>query len=249
MTYYAARNPYRNSTGGLNLPPSPPRTQIIVPVRPPSPADSNCSSCDDSSLPLNTPWSGTPTSSQQQLQTERICTRTTRRRLSTHSEGRSGHFERHSGHSEGRPASLVIRQGQHISGGPLSAPPRERQMYHSDRSSRTLIVPASSSERHRRSASTTSRGSYSKYHHGIEHFDEDFNDGSSEVRRRGRTRFPRKLVSREAVEELGLPWTEEHDGAVVVLRALDRSEIERLVDLTEEIRRESTVFLTFLTLS
>lgn len=98
-------------------------------------------------------------------------------------------------------------------------------------------------ETRRRSAS---RGGYTKYHHGIEHFDDDSYVGGSDVGRRGRTRFPRKLVNREAVEEMGLPWTEEHDGAIIVLRALDRTEIERLVDLTEEIRRESTVFSTFL---
>lgn len=252
MTYYAAQNPYRNSTGGLNLSShsrSPPRTQIIIPVRPPSPAHSDCSSCEGS-LPLNTPWSDTPTSSGPHLQDERhhqgerICTRTTRR-MSIHSEG--GHHH--------RPDPLVIRgESRYVSSAPLSAPLQERRTYRTDHSARTLIVPSSSMERSRRSTSTehhrraasTSRTSYSKYHHGIEQFDEEYNDGTT-VGRRGRTRFPRRLVSREAVEQLGLPWTEEHDGAIVVLRALDRTEIERLVDLTEEVRRESTVFLSFLT--
>lgn len=246
MSYYAAQNPYRNSTGGLNLGRSPPRTQIIIPVRPPSPADSACSSCD-SSLPLNTPWSGSGT---QLDQTERICTRT--RRLSTHSEGRhsdghhmDGHHHLDSHHDRGRPAPLIIRQGG--GPGPLSAPLAQHRGYHSEHSRQALVVPASSIDRHR--SASRSRSGYTKYHHAIEHLnDESFEVGSvgSEVGRRGRTRFPRKLVSKEAVEEMGLPWSEESDGALVVLRALDRTEIERLVDLTEEIRRESTVFLSFL---
>lgn len=231
-SYYTAQNPYRNSTGGLNLSRSPPRTQILVPVRPPSPAESTCSSCD-ASLPLNTPWSGSGTHlDQQQQQHERVCTRT--RRLSTHSEG--------------RPAPIIIRgPSQRVSPGPLSAPLAERRSYHSDYSGHALMVPASSMDRHRSASGNRSvtRG-YSKHYHGIEQFDDDSVETSSDVGRRGRTRFPRKLVNKEAVEEMGLPWTEEHDGALVILRALDRTEIERLVDLTEEIRRESTVFLSFL---
>ncbi|KAI5838718.1 hypothetical protein DFP73DRAFT_616657 [Morchella snyderi] len=237
MAYYAAQNPYRNSTGGLNLGRSPPRTQILVPVRPPSPADSTCSSCD-SSLPLNTPWSGSGT---QLDQTERVCTRT--RRLSTHSEGRhsdgrhmDGHHNIDGHHDRGRPAPLIIRQGG--GPGPLSAPLAQHRGYRSDRSAQTLIVPASSIDRHR--SASRSRSGYTKYHHAIEHFnDESLEVGSvgSDVGRRGRTRFPHRLVSKEAVEEMGLPWSEESDGALVVLRALDRTEIERLVDLTGEIRR------------
>lgn len=232
-TYYAARNPYRNSTGGLNLNSSPDsrRTQIIIPVRPSSPADSDCSSCD-SSLHLNTPWSSTPAGLSIHLDTERDSTT----RNQYHLEGR---------HSEGHLAPLVINSSQHISSAPRSAPLREHQGY-----DRTLITPASSSTDRYRSASTGHRRSastsYTKYHHNIEHLEDEFRGDSSDIGRRGRTRFPRRLVSREAVEELGLPWSEEHDGAIVVLRALDRTEIDQLVGLAAEIRRESTVFLSFL---
>ncbi|KAF8467678.1 hypothetical protein BDZ91DRAFT_121627 [Kalaharituber pfeilii] len=54
--------------------------------------------------------------------------------------------------------------------------------------------------------------------------------------RPGTTRFPRKLVNKDAVKQMGLPFEEERGGAIVVPSALPRSEIERLVELTESIR-------------
>jgi len=53
--------------------------------------------------------------------------------------------------------------------------------------------------------------------------------------RRGTTRFPRKLVNKEAVEQAGLSF-EEDNGFIIVLRALPRQEIEYLVESTESIR-------------
>lgn len=149
-------------------------------------------------------------------------------------------------HSEGRPMPLIVDRSRLVDSAPRSAPLREHRVYH-DRSNHAVITPASSNDRYR-SLSTghnRARSSYTRYHHNIEHLDDGEFEGTSDTRRRGRTRFPRKLVNKEAVEELGLPWSEEHDGAIVVLQALDRTEIDRLVDLTKEIQRESTVFLSF----
>lgn len=150
-------------------------------------------------------------------------------------------------HSEGRPMPLIIDRSRLVDSAPRSAPLREHRVYH-DRSNHAIITPASSGD-HYRSLSTghnRARSTYTKFHHNIEHLDDEITDGGADVghRGRGRTRFPRRLVNKAAVEELGLPWSEEHDGAIVVLRALNRTEIDQLVDLTTEIRRESTVFLS-----
>jgi len=53
----------------------------------------------------------------------------------------------------------------------------------------------------------------------------------------GRTRFPESLVSRDAVEELGYPFAVEESGGITVLQALDQPDIDRLVELTQEIER------------
>lgn len=53
---------------------------------------------------------------------------------------------------------------------------------------------------------------------------------------RGTTRFPRKLVNKEAVKQANLPYEEDRNGNIIVLRGLPRSEIEHLVELTESIR-------------
>jgi hypothetical protein len=58
-----------------------------------------------------------------------------------------------------------------------------------------------------------------------------------ELPRHGRTRFPKKLVSRRACEEKGLPYKIEDNGDLTVLQALGQPEIDALVALTEEIRR------------
>lgn len=156
------------------------------------------------------------------------------RRLSVHSERGS------------RPVLVIDHSARLADSAPRSAPIRENRLYHGY-SNNMVITPAFSGDRHRSHSTGNDRAhsSYTRFHHNIEHLDAESGDPSPDVGRRGRTRFPRRLVNKEAVEELGLPWSEEHDGAIVVLRALDRTEIDRLVDLTIEIQRESTVFLSF----
>ncbi|RPB02030.1 hypothetical protein L873DRAFT_1674942 [Choiromyces venosus 120613-1] len=253
MSHYAARtvNPYRGSTGALVMHPSPPRNSHMGPVNPPSPAESSCSSCD-SSLPLNTPWSGTPTSSMTSLSTHPHH-HSRSRRQSINDGVRIVEAPRVS--SDGRPAPLIIHRQP-----PVPSPPqtsrslnayrtesRAHGTYHGENSPRTLIVPASShSDRDRRrrdsmsgplSARTLASHGYTRYYKSIDIHDDHEGNSEGGIGRGGRTRFPRKLVNKEAVEEMGLPWTEDSEGCVVVLRALNRTQIERLADLTEEIRR------------
>lgn len=259
MSRYAGRtvNPYRGSTGTLARAPSPVRNNHVVPVNPPSPTESTCSSCDGS-LPLNTPWSGTPTSSMTSIPPAH------------HQQHRHGHQRRQSisdgvriveapprMSTDGRPAPLIIHKQ------PMPSPPqtsrslnayhnesRSHGTYRSDHSPHSLIVPASSiSDRDRRqrrdsisgplSARTLASHGYTRYFNSVDI--QDDHEGNTDGGRRGRTRFPRKLISKEAAEEMRLPWTEDPDGCIVVLQALGRNEISRLVDLTEEIRRECTV--------
>ncbi|PWW73492.1 hypothetical protein C7212DRAFT_359604 [Tuber magnatum] len=255
MSRYADRNvnPYRGSTGTLVMPPSPPRSSRMVPVNPPSPAESTCSSCD-SSLPLNTPWSATtPTSSMTSVTAHHPHRHGRPRGRSFNDGARIVGAPRMS--PDGRPSPLVIHR-KHL--GP-SPPPTSRSLsayrtesrahgtYRGDHSPRTLIVPASSnSDRDRRrrdsmsgplSARTLASHGYTRYYKSISIQDDHEGNADGGIGRQGRTRFPRKLVSKEAVEEMGLPWTEDPDRCLVVLRALDATKIEELVDLTEEIRR------------
>ncbi|PUU81306.1 hypothetical protein B9Z19DRAFT_1122334 [Tuber borchii] len=253
MSHYAGRtvNPYRGSTGTLARAPSPVRNNHVVPVNPPSPTESTCSSCDGS-LPLNTPWSGTPTSSMTSIPTHHQHHRQSRQRRQSIGDGVRivGAPPRMS--TDGRPSPLIIHKQ------PMPSPPptsrslnayhnesRSRSAYRSDHSPHTLIVPASSkSDRDRRrrdsmsgplSARTLASHGYTRYYNSVDI--QDDHEGNTDGGRRGRTRFPRKLINKEAAEEMGLPWTEDPDGCIVVLQALGRNEISRLVDLTEEIRR------------
>ena len=70
--------------------------------------------------------------------------------------------------------------------------------------------------------------SWSTYHHEI-----DIKEDSS---RRGSTRIPRKYVNKEALQQMSLLYEEDRSGALIVLKALTRPEIEHLVELTEYIR-------------
>lgn len=156
--------------------------------------------------------------------------------------------------ADSRPSPIVIHRP------PVPSPPptsrslnayqtesRSHNAYRSDHSPRTLIVPASSnSDRDRRrrdsmsgplSARTLASHGYTRYFNSIDIRDDHEGNADGGIGRRGRTKFPRKIVSKEAAEEMGLPWTQDPDGCIVVLQALGRTEIERLVDLTEEIRR------------
>lgn len=95
-----------------------------------------------------------------------------------------------------------------------------------------------------RDRSVSRRGSdrnsyFGQYEHSVDVADDL--DRGHDFPRRGRTKFPSKLVDREAVEELHYPYTEEHDGTIVVLQALGRPEIEELMTRTEELRRTYTV--------
>jgi len=260
MSYYAGRtaNPYRASTGTLARPPSPTRNTQMVSVNPPSPTESTCSSCD-SSLPLNTPWSETPTSSMPSVSTHHQHHRHSRPRRQSISDGVRIVEAPHRMSADGRPSPIVIHRQPPVP----SPPPTSRSLnayhtdsrshgaYRSDHSPRTLIVPASSnSDRDRRrrdsmsgplSARTLASHGYTRYYNSIDIRDDHEGNADGGIGRRGRTKFPRKIVSKEAVEEMGLPWTQDPDGCVVVLQALGRTEIGRLVDLTEEIRREYTV--------
>ncbi|KAG0133497.1 hypothetical protein HOY82DRAFT_604601 [Tuber indicum] len=250
MSHYAVHtvNPYRGSTGTLAMPHSAPRSGQMVPINPPSPAESSCSSCD-SSLPLNTPWSGTPTSSTTSVSTHHHPHHSSRPRRQSISDGvRIVEAPRMS--ADGRPPPIVVHRRPPVP----SPPPTSRSLnaYHTEsrahgtyRGDRALLVPASSGRDRRRrdsmsgplSAGALASHGYTRYYKSIDIQDDHEGNADGGIGRRGRSRFPRKLVSKEAVEEMGLPWTEDLDGCIVVLRALGRTEIERLVDLTEEIRR------------
>jgi len=67
---------------------------------------------------------------------------------------------------------------------------------------------------------------------------EDRDDHRGERTRPGTTRFPRKFVNREAVEEAGWPFEEDREtGAIVVFKALAKKEIDALVERTSYIRK------------
>ncbi len=205
---------YRNSTGSLLRP-------RHHGARPHSPSESVCSECYGNSLPLNTPWS----SSESSLGSSR-----SRRRSSVRGE-RPLMLSR--AHSPPRP--LIVQKPRAPSPPPSTAYTKER----------SVIVPSSSISRRRRADSVSSYNAKERRSGHYERYRKDINvseyEPDHDVPRKGRTKFPKKLVKREAVEELGYPFQQNEDGAIIVLQALGRHEIEELVDLTEEIRRECTV--------
>ncbi|RPA85323.1 hypothetical protein BJ508DRAFT_322766 [Ascobolus immersus RN42] len=67
---------------------------------------------------------------------------------------------------------------------------------------------------------------------------DDRDDHREERTRPGTTRFPRKFVNRDAVEEAGWPFEEDREtGAIVVFKALSKKEIDSLVERTSHIRK------------
>jgi hypothetical protein len=176
---------------------------------------------EDTSMPINTPYSTPPSSASGSV---------ARRRRPSISEPRSksSHHHRERAASPQRP--VVHQRAQSRPGSRERGADRDRHGSGSGRS--TLVVPASSSS-HRRSRSDTTN--YST------HIGRYYEAYTKAVDQRGRTRFPRKLISREAVEQKKYPYTIENDGAITVLQALNQAEIDALVTLTEEIQREYTV--------
>lgn len=205
MTFYPAPNPYRASTGSM-------------PIRAPhspnrSRFEETCGSCgssytDEHLLHLNTPFSGTPSASATSLQPP---------------PPHSYHHRRVSNSGSG------IEPGQVLTRYPNGA---------------LVLEPATSSygthggERRRRSSiSAQSSASIPRTHarRPFASYQQEIDIQEENTVRRGTTRFPRKLVNKEAVQKAGLPF-EEGDGTIIVLRALPRSEIEHLVEMTESIR-------------
>lgn len=186
----------------------------------PSPNDPACPSChyEDSTLPLNTPFSTPPTSSAGSSATRR------RRRSSVAEQLRP-----------------ILKEPPVVVQGHIRDPTLGRSDRHGHHeSSRALVVPASS-HGHRRSRSETSystrSGRYYEAHQRA--VTQGYHDAGRDLPHHGRTRFPKKLVSREAAEAKKYPYSVEEDGAITVEKALGQPEIEALVALTEEIRRRS----------
>lgn len=178
----------------------------------------------DSSLPLNTPWSppGSTSSSGPS------------RRPRGSSTSEHSHHHHHSAHSPSR-APIIIQ----------SQPVEYRSHGESGSSRSTLVVPASSGHRRSRSDTTNYSTHIGRYYDSYQRAQAEAADAAAAASapRSGRTRFPKRLVSREAAEEKGYAFSLEDD-AVTVLQALTPAEIDALVTLTEEIRRESTVVVT-----
>lgn len=204
MTFYPApANPYRASTGSmpLRIPHSPNRSKF----------EETCDSCgssytDEHLLPINTPFSGTPSASAASL----------------HPPSAHSHHPRRVSNAGIEPGKVLTR---YHNGALVLEPATSSYGTHGGerrrRSSISAPSPASVPRSH-------ARRSWASYQQEI-----DIQEENSI--RRGTTRFPRKLVNKEAVQQAGLPF-EEGNGTIVVLRALPRSEIEHLVEMTESIR-------------
>lgn len=204
MTFYPApSNPYRASTGSmpLRIPHSPNRSKF----------EETCDSCgssytDEHLLPINTPFSGTPSASAANL----------------HPPSPHSHHPRRVSNTGIEPGKVLTR---YHNGALVLEPATSSYGTHGGERRRRSSISAPSPAAVPRSHA---RRSWASYHQEI-----DIQEENSI--RRGTTRFPRKLVNKEAVQQAGLPF-EEGNGTIVVLRALPRSEIEHLVEMTESIR-------------
>lgn len=68
--------------------------------------------------------------------------------------------------------------------------------------------------------------------------DVDRDEHRGERARPGTTKFPRKFVNRDAVEEAGWPFEEDREtGAIIVFKALSKKEIDALVERTSHLRK------------
>ncbi|TGZ82018.1 hypothetical protein EX30DRAFT_212933 [Ascodesmis nigricans] len=130
---------------------------------------------------------------------------------------------------------------------------RDRSPMH--RSGRTIVMPGSSIKSGRRGSLSSRGGSeYSKsiygsspprsaYHGNYNYARREMSrrhEGDFDAPRKGRTKFPLRLVAEEAVDRMRYPYTIEENGSIVVLQALRRPEIDELIDMTAQLRREST---------
>ncbi|KAF8449816.1 hypothetical protein BGX38DRAFT_1142466 [Terfezia claveryi] len=212
MTFYTTPNPYRASTGSMPIRASHSHSHSHSPNR--SRFEETCDSCgssytDEHLLHINTPFSGTPSASASSLHPPSPHSHRHRRVSNSNPGIEPGHVltRYHNG-------ALVVEPAT-SSYGPQGGGERRR------RPSVSAQSPASIPRSH-------ARRSFASYQQEI-----DIQEASSV--RRGTTRFPRKLVNKEAVQQAGLPF-EEGNGTIIVLRALPRSEIEHLVEMTESIR-------------
>ncbi|RPB24840.1 hypothetical protein L211DRAFT_153204 [Terfezia boudieri ATCC MYA-4762] len=212
MTFYTAPNPYRASTGSMPIRASHSHSHSHSPNR--SRFEETCDSCgssytDEHLLHINTPFSGTPSASASSLHPTSSQSHRHRRVPNSNSGIEPGHVltRYHNG-------ALVLEPAT-SSYGPHGNGERRRRPSISQQS--PASIPRSQARR-----------SFASYQQEI-----DIQEESSV--RRGTTRFPRKLVNKEAVQQAGLPF-EEANGMIIVLRALPRSEIEHLVEMTESIR-------------
>ncbi|KAF8426365.1 hypothetical protein EV426DRAFT_593727 [Tirmania nivea] len=186
-----------------------------MPIRAPhspnmSKFEETCDSCgssytDEHLLHINTPFSGTPRTSAASL----------------HPPSPHSHRHRRVSNSGIEPGQVLTR---YHNGALVLEPATSYEPHGGERRRRSSISaqsPASIPRSH-------TRRSFASYQQEI-----DIQEANPV--RRGTTRFPRKLVNKEAVQQAGLPF-EEVNGTIIVLKALPRPEIEQLVELTETIR-------------
>ena len=214
MTFYTstAPNPYRASTGSM------PSRIPQSPDRPDRRYEDTCESCgssytDEHLLHFNTPFSGTPNASANSLHPPPHTHRA--RRTSNAHEPPKMLTRYHNGALVLEPAtsSYGTHGGERRRRSSISAPSAP---------SAPIATAAAVPRAH-------ARRSWATYQNEIDITEDN-------ALRRGTTRFPRKFVNKEAVQQMNLPFEEDRGGNIVVLRALPRSEIEHLVELTESIR-------------
>lgn len=210
MTFYPAANPYRASTGSMpmRVPQSPNRSKF----------DDACDSCGSSSdehyLPLNTPFSNTPNA--------------------------SGSLHPPHAHRSRRTSAAGIEPGKVLTryhNGALVLEPATSYTTHGgERRRRSSVSAADAPRRSSISAAPPADVPRSHAHRSWAQYHQEIDIKEDNAIQRGTTRFPRKLVNKDACRQANLPFEEGRDGSIIVLRALPRGEIEHLVELTESIR-------------
>lgn len=249
MTFYPVPNPYRASTGSMPL------HVTTVPSSSTSHRHPNhynstkyeetCESCgssytDEHLLRINTPYSAPPNTSSASLQPSS----SGHRRSSSGHRSPSGHRSRRSSTTSAHhepPKVLTRYPNGALVLEPASSYTHERRQQPSHSSSSAMpggsaAVPRT--HQYHYSNRHEARKSWANYESGpSSNYEADIAFTADSTAVRGTTKIPRRLVNKDAVKQMGYQYEEDRvTGAITVQRVLGKEELQRLVELTEQLR-------------
>ncbi|KAI9658529.1 MAG: hypothetical protein M1831_003967 [Alyxoria varia] len=144
-----------------------------------------------------------------------------------HGRGR-GYPWRDQGYDDHREPRVVREVEREIE---RRAPSRDRSRYHESRESDSFEEISRSEVSH--------HSDHRSKHHSDHHSKHHSHHSPPQKQKRGKTRMPKRLVQKRAILELGYPFEEEDDFYFVLL-ALNKEQIDEVINMSEKYKQEIT---------